>query len=331
MPFVGDRSLVFLNWNGSVDAAQTTAHELGHAYHNTQLAQRTPLQKMLPMALAETASIFCETLVVEEGLGRARRPRAPGAARRRPARRPPRWSSTSARASCSRRRCSPPASGARVGVEQLNELMLAAQAEAYGDGLDQSTAHPYMWAVKPHYYGAHFYNWPYTYGLLFGLGLFARYRDDPAAFRARYDDVLSRCGMATAEELAADVRLRRHRRGVLDGEPRRAARRGSPSTAASPTAEGCCDRLATDPDRDAARRRCWPASRATASTRCGTGCTSSWPTPAEMTNLPKALRARLDCRAAAGAARGHPAGQRRRRHRQAAVGAGRRRRPSSRC
>ena len=78
-----------------------------------------------------------------------------------------------------------------------------------------------MWAVKPHYYGTHFYNWPYTYGLLFGLGLFARYRDDPERFRAGYDDLLSRAGMDTAEELGAGVRPRRHRRGVLDGEPRR--------------------------------------------------------------------------------------------------------------
>ena len=50
---------------------------------------------------------------------------------------------------------------------------------------------------------AHFYNWPYTYGLLFGLGLFARYRDDPDRFRAGYDDLLSRAGMDTAEELGA--------------------------------------------------------------------------------------------------------------------------------
>ncbi|HSP27223.1 MAG TPA: hypothetical protein VLN74_01655, partial [Ilumatobacteraceae bacterium] len=82
-------------------------------------------------------------------------------------------------------------------------MMTAAQAEAYGDGLDQSTAHPYMWLLKPHYYGSHFYNWPYTYGLLFGLGLFAEYRQDPERFRAGYDDLLSRAGMDTAEELGA--------------------------------------------------------------------------------------------------------------------------------
>jgi oligoendopeptidase F len=203
MPFVGDRSLVLLNWAGSADSVQTLAHELGHAYHNTQLAHRTPLQRRLPMALAETASIFCETLVTEDGLAGAR-----GAERlalldtdlvgvtqvvvdirsrllfeqRLFARR-------------AQRALSP---------AELCDLMVEAQREAYGDGLAEDTVHPYMWAVKPHYYSSHFYNWPYTFGLLFGLGLHARYRHDPDRFRAGYDDVLSRAGMATAEELGAD-------------------------------------------------------------------------------------------------------------------------------
>ena len=113
MSFAGDRSLVLLNWTGSVDSAQTTAHELGHAYHNTTLAARTPLQRRLPMALAETASIFCETLVVDAGLRHADGRRPPGPARRRPPGRRPRSSSTSTAASCSRPRCSPAGSAAR--------------------------------------------------------------------------------------------------------------------------------------------------------------------------------------------------------------------------
>jgi oligoendopeptidase F len=200
MPFGGDRSLVMLNWSGSAQSAQTTAHELGHAYHNTTLAGRTALQRRLPMALAETASIFCETLVIEAGLAHldgderlalldidlqgtnqvvvdihsrflfetevfARRQRRTLSAR------------------------------------ELSEMMTDAQLAAYGNGIDQSTAHPYMWLLKPHYYGSHFYNWPYTYGLLFGLGLFARYQDDPERFRSGYDTLLSRAGMDTAEEL----------------------------------------------------------------------------------------------------------------------------------
>ena len=115
-------------------------------------------------------------------------------------------------------------------------MMLDAQADAYGDGLDQATAHPYMWAVKPHYYSSHFYNWPYTYGLLFGLGLFAQYRDDPERFRVGYDDLLSRAGMDTAEELGA-------RRSASTSPTRRSGR----------PASTCCAAASTD--YDGARRR----------------------------------------------------------------------------
>ena len=202
MPFVGDRSLVLLNWSGSVDSAQTTAHELGHAYHNTQLAPRTALQKRVPMALAETASIFCETLVVEEGLQRLQgRDRLvmldtdlQGSNQVVVDIRSRFLFETEVFARRQRR---------TLGVSELNELMLQAQADAYGDGLQLDTRHPYMWALKPHYYGSHFYNWPYTYGLLFGLGLYAQYRNDPERFKAHYDDALSRAGMNTAEELGA--------------------------------------------------------------------------------------------------------------------------------
>ena len=202
MPFVDDRSLVLLNWSGSAESAQTTAHELGHAYHNTTLAHRTALQRRLPMALAETASIFCETLVVEAGLARA-------SGAERLALLDVDLQGTNQvivdihsrflfEADVFERRRRHTLSGT-----ELCEMMTAAQATAYGDGLDQSTAHPYMWLLKPHYYGSHFYNWPYTYGLLFGLMLYGRYRADPERFRAGYDNLLSRAGMDTAEELGA--------------------------------------------------------------------------------------------------------------------------------
>ncbi len=104
---------------------------------------------------------------------------------------------------------------------ELCELMTGAQEAAYGDGLDPATLHPYMWALKPHYYGSHFYNWPYTYGLLFGLGLFAEYQRDPERFRGGYDDLLSTVGLADAGDARRPLRHRRARRGVLDREPGR--------------------------------------------------------------------------------------------------------------
>jgi pepF/M3 family oligoendopeptidase len=200
MSFTGDRSLVLLNWADSFDSVQTLAHELGHAYHNTQLAALTPMQRRLPMALAETASIFCETLVVAAGLDGAS-----GAERLA-------LLDTDLQGAAQvvvdihsrllfetevfRRRRE-----RTMSPTELCELMTGAQREAYDDGLDDTTLHPYMWAVKPHYYSSHFYNWPYTYGLLFGLGLFAEYERDPDRFRDGYDRLLASVGLADAAEL----------------------------------------------------------------------------------------------------------------------------------
>ena len=198
-----DRSIVLLNWSGSLDSTSTLAHELGHAYHNTQLAHREPLQTMVPMALAETASIFCETLLVADAVTTAADD----------AQRLALLDVDLAGANqvvvdihsrflfetalFERRR------SGTLSVDELNGLMLGAQEAAYGEGLDLATRHPYMWALKPHYYRTHFYNWPYTYGLLFGIGLYAEYRKDPERFRTGYDDLLSACGLAPAAELAA--------------------------------------------------------------------------------------------------------------------------------
>ncbi len=206
MAVAADRSLVLLNWTGGADSTRTVAHELGHAFHNTTLAARTALQRRLPMALAETASIFCETLVVDAGLSRA------AGAERLALLDADLQAATQVVVDIRSRFLFEQSVFARrhrrtLGSGELDELMLAGQAEAYGDGLDQATALCHMWIVKPHYYGSQFYNWPYTYGLLFGLGLFSRYRADPERFRAGYEDLLSRAGMDTAEDLGAGFGL----------------------------------------------------------------------------------------------------------------------------
>jgi pepF/M3 family oligoendopeptidase len=199
MPVTEDRSAVLMNFDGSFRSVQTLAHELGHAYHNVTLAQRTPLQRQLPMALAETASIFCETIMVQHGLATA----APS---ERLA-----LIEGDLQSACQvvvdihsrflfeRSFCEARAKRT-VSSAEACQLMLDAQEATYGDGLAER--HPYMWAAKPHYYSSAFYNWPYTFGLLFGLGLYARYREDPERFRGGYDDLLSSCGLASAADLA---------------------------------------------------------------------------------------------------------------------------------
>jgi len=99
-----------------------------------------------------------------------------------------------------------------LSVADLRTAMLDSQEAAYGDGLHADYRHEYMWAVKGHYFTP-FYNWPYTFGLLFGIGLYARYVDDPDAFRAGYDDLLSTVGMADAATLAGQFGF-----DVRDGE-----------------------------------------------------------------------------------------------------------------
>jgi oligoendopeptidase F len=197
-----DRSLVLLNWSSSLDSTSTLAHELGHAYHNTQLAQRRPLQRQVPMALAETASIFCETLLVADAITGATSPAERLAIL-----------DVDLAGACqvvvdihSRFLFEHDVFNVRrtrtLAPSELCDLMLDSQQQAYGDGIDLDTRHPYMWALKPHYYSTHFYNWPYTYGLLFGIGLYAEYQRDPERFRAGYDELLSLCGLASAAELA---------------------------------------------------------------------------------------------------------------------------------
>lgn len=201
-----DRSLVLLNWSGSAEGVSTLAHELGHAYHNTRLAHRTPMQRQLPMALAETASIFCETLLVESGL------QAATGAERLALLDGDLQGSTQVIVDIQSRLIFEGEVFARrprasLTANDLCGLMADAQEQAYGDGLHPTIRHPYMWAAKPHYYSSHFYNWPYAFGLLFGLGLYARYLDDPDRFLAGYDDLLSNVALAPAEALGQSFGL----------------------------------------------------------------------------------------------------------------------------
>jgi len=197
----GEVSRVLLNFDGSFDSVQTLAHELGHAYHNTSLGHRTPMQRQTPMALAETASIFCETIMVQAGLAAADDDGTRLAI----------LDGDLAGATqvvvdihsrfIFERALSKEREQGVLSVDRLCQLMTDAQRTAYGDGLDHDHLHRFMWAVKGHYYTA-YYNWPYTFGLLFGIGLYAEFQRDPDRFRLGYDDLLSATGLGDADELA---------------------------------------------------------------------------------------------------------------------------------
>ena len=91
-----------------------------------------------------------------------------------------------------------------LSADDFCQMMFVAQAETYGDAIDSETYHPYMWLWKPHYYSHNhnFYNFPYAFGHLFALGLFAIFRRDGAAFVPRYQELLRSTGQAYAAPLA---------------------------------------------------------------------------------------------------------------------------------
>ncbi len=206
MPVRTGESRILSNYTDAIGSVMTLAHELGHAYHNHCLASQTPRNRSTPMTLAETASIFCETIIRKAALAQA-------APQERLVMLEAALQNTCQvvvditsrflfeQAVFEQRR------QRALSADELCAAMLATQRETYGDGLDPQSLHGYMWAAKPHYYsaGLSFYNFPYMFGLLFGLGLYAIYLREPDGFVARYEALLSSTGRADAATLAAQV------------------------------------------------------------------------------------------------------------------------------
>lgn len=195
-------SRILSNFTGSFSDMITLAHELGHAYHGDCLLDETMLNSEYPMPLAETASIFSETIIFEAALKSVNDDEALVILE----------NSVSGAAQVivdilSRYLFETEVFNRRkdhsLSVSELKEVMLDAQKEAYGDGLDHDCLHPYMWIPKIHYYHAslNFYNFPYAFGLLFAKGLYAEYLKQGDPFIDKFDQLLA----ATGKNKVGDV------------------------------------------------------------------------------------------------------------------------------
>src|SRR5690625_193677 len=89
-----------------------------------------------------------------------------------------------------------------VSESRLNELMEEAQKKAYGDSL--ADYHPHFWCSKLHFFidSVPFYNFPYTFGYLFSLGIYAQYLKSPDGFEEKYIALLKDTGSMKVEDLA---------------------------------------------------------------------------------------------------------------------------------
>ena len=197
------QSRILCNFDGSFDSVFTAAHELGHAWHGEVMKDLPGISSGYPMTLAETASIFAETLVFRAALAQAA-----------PADRLSILDTYLMGAGqvivdiLSRFHFESQLMEARPGGElsprELSEMMLDAQQRTYGDALHPEERHRWMWAVKTHYYSPDlaFYNFPYAFGQLFALGLYARFREEGPDFSERFNELLRQTGSDTAAGLA---------------------------------------------------------------------------------------------------------------------------------
>ncbi len=200
------QSRIMANFSNSLKNVITLAHELGHAYHGHCLKDEKALNAGYPMPLAETASIFSETVVKNallKGLGsEEKKTILESAVTGYGQIVVDIYSRYLFETELFKRR-----EEASLSVRELKEIMAEAQKKAYGEGLDPDSLHPYMWVNKPHYYmpGRHFYNFPYTFGLLFAKGLYAEYQRQGEAFVPRYDELLRATGRMSVRDVAALV------------------------------------------------------------------------------------------------------------------------------
>lgn len=201
---VSGETRILCNFSGNFGDVKTIAHELGHAYHHHVLRDAAHIFRQYPMTLAETASIFAESVVIDGALKNA------GPAQKLPIVEKLLQDSTQvivdilARFKFEREVLNRRENG-ELSPEELQQLMLQAQRDTYGDALNGEELHPYMWAVKPHYYSPElaYYNFPYAFGHLFGLGLYSRYQQEGEAFQPVYRQLLQQTGRSSAVGVTA--------------------------------------------------------------------------------------------------------------------------------
>src|SRR5699024_2146296 len=180
----------------------TLAHELGHAFHSHVMKDLPMLNRGYAMNVAETASTFAETIINNATLKNAASKeekisllasKLEGATAM--------FMNIHARFLFEDAFYKERAEGI-VSEKRLNELMTSAQKEAYVDSLD--SYHEHFWCSKLHFFfdSVPFYNFPYTFGYLFSLGVYAEYLKQPEGFEEKYIALLKDTGSMKVEDLA---------------------------------------------------------------------------------------------------------------------------------
>ncbi len=207
LPFL-KQSRILANFTGAFNDVVTLAHELGHAYHGLNIQEHLPLNVNYSMPVAETASTFNEALIMEAAIKETQGNEKLTLIESQ--------LQDITQIICdiySRylfenavfEKCK----SGFLFADELKEMMLEAQKEAYGDGLDSACLHPYMWVLKGHYYSESlsFYNFPYAFGGLFARGLYEKYKQEGEDFVPKYRALLNATTVMSVEEAAKEAEI----------------------------------------------------------------------------------------------------------------------------
>lgn len=197
-----EESRIFMTFTGSPNDVSTLAHELGHAFHSYVLKDVPYYNQQYAMNVAETASTFAEIIIQNATIDEAKTE-----AEKISLLATKLESATAMFLNIHARFLFEDAfykerKDGFVSESRLNELMEEAQKEAYGNRL--ATYHPQFWSSKLHFFieRVPFYNFPYTFGYLFSLGIYAAYKEQPEGFEEKYMALLGDTGSMKVEELA---------------------------------------------------------------------------------------------------------------------------------
>lgn len=195
-------SRIFMTFSNSINEVATLAHELGHAFHSSVMWGLPSVNREYAMNVAETASTFAELIVADATLQEAKTAeekiylldvKLQNAIAM--------FMNIHARFIFETNFYTARQQGL-VAEQKITELMLNAQKEAYQKSL--GSYHPHFWASKLHFFidDVPFYNFPYTFGYLFSMGIYAHAQQQSNGFEAQYIALLQDTASMTAEELA---------------------------------------------------------------------------------------------------------------------------------
>ena len=196
------QSRIFMTFAGSTSNVSTLAHELGHAFHGYVMRDLPLFNQRYAMNVAETASTFAELVVsnatIENASSEAEKINLLDEKISRSA---TFMMNIHARYIFERNFYDERQKGT-VDSSRLKELMEDAQKEAFQEAL--SSYHPMFWATKLHFHitGVPFYNFPYTFGYFFSLGIYNRFLEDETVNEDNYIALLRDTASMTTEDLA---------------------------------------------------------------------------------------------------------------------------------